>query len=202
MRVPLAGRPSPELAATSQGPAGGRCTFNTVGVLSLLWCVCLCCDLHVSLLPRLVGFPALLCQLRSGNRMPRRKLRFRLVALTGDSAQSGRRLHNSSSSNATYPIDNMRISVDDSEPRDRLFCEDIQIKMQILMSRIDVETAFPCHGQRQQRQMSHIEFTRWHQGSNFHTLARNFSGGGPVQRVELGLKRGLWVMDSVFFFLL
>ena len=50
------------------------------------------------------------------------------------------------------------------------------MKKQILMSRVDMETAFLCHGLWQQRQMSHIEFMRWHHGSNFHTLARNFSG--------------------------
>ena len=70
----------------------------------------------------------------------------------------------------------MRISVNDTEPGGRLFCEDIQMKKQILMSRVDMETAFLCHGLWQQRQMSHIEFMRWHHGSNFHTLARNFSG--------------------------
>ena len=40
-------------------------------------------------------------ELRSGDRMQRRKLRFRLVALTGDSTQSGRRLHNSQLAQST-----------------------------------------------------------------------------------------------------
>ena len=76
------------------------------------------------------------------------------------------------------------------------------------MFRVRVETAFPFHGQRQQRQMSHIQFMRWYRGLNFYFVkellqelssvwcANNFRG--HVQRVELRLRRGLWVLDSVF----
>ena len=79
------------------------------------------------------------------------------------------------SSNSTFPIDNMRISDDDTKPGDRLFREDNQSKKHILEFSVRVETAFPFHGQRQQRQMSHIQFMRWYRGLKFHTLSRNFS---------------------------
>ena len=116
-------------------------------------------------------------ELRSGDRMRRSKLRFRLVPLTGDNAH-GDNVSTTSlrySSNSTVPIDNMRVSDDDTKPGDRIFREDNQSKKHILVFRVRVETAFPFHGQRQQRLMSHIQFMRWYRGLNFYTLSRNFS---------------------------
>ena len=109
--------------ATSQGPAGGRYIFNTVGVLALLWslafvylfgellvcvfiaffpyslvwrssllffvlpgsCLRASACLAITTISSILRHPSSWAkELRSGDRMRRGKLRFRLVPLTGD----------------------------------------------------------------------------------------------------------------------
>merc|ERR1719284_921117 len=59
---------------------------------------------------------------------------------------------------AAYLIDSMRMSADVTKPGGRVFYGDIQ-------------------SQKQRRQLSYMQFTRWPHGRNFRTLTTNFSSG-------------------------